>query len=146
MALVGKTERRDVPGEEGEWMEFRKLTGGELDQAQEVAMKKAIALVQGVDGAAIEAMRSGAAAAAEEGDSYDADTLVEYGVVAWSYTEPCDAENKRRLEAATRDWAAGVIKEMNVRPPVSAAASNGSSPPDESVPNSASPTVSTQAE
>src|SRR3972149_4903123 len=118
MALVGRTERRDIPGEDGEWMEFRKLTGGALDGA----------------------------AGRAPGAAYDKDTLVQYGVVAWSYDAVCEDDAKKRLEAATRDWAASVVAEMNVRPPVSASGSNGSSPPDESAPNSESPTASTPAE
>ena len=78
--------------------------------------------------------------------AYDKDTLVQYGVMAWSYAEACDDEAKKRLEAATREWAASVVVEMNVRPPVSASGSNGSSQPDESAPNSVSPMDSTPVE
>ena len=150
MALVGRTERRDIPGEDGEWMEFRKLTGGELDQAEEVQTQRSLAMVKGLDPAAVSAIRTDpgvpVVAVPDPASSYDKDTLVQYGVVAWSYSEPCDAEHKRLLEAATRDWAASAIVEMNVRPPGSASGSNGSSPPDESAPNSESLTGSTPAE
>ena len=150
MALVGKTERRDIPGEPGEWMEFRQLTGGELDEAEAVQTHRSLSMVKGLDPAAMSAIRTDpgvpVVAVPDPAAAYDKDTLVQYGVVAWSYSEPCDAEHKRLLEAATRDWAASAIVEMNVRPPGSASGSNGSSPPDESAPNSESLTGSTPAE
>jgi len=43
-------------------------------------------------------------------------TLVRYGVVAWSYEIDCTDENKAYLDARTRNWAARVIYDMNVRP------------------------------
>ena len=150
MALVGKTERRDIPGEDGEWIDFRKLTGGELDQAEEVQTQRSLAMVKGLDPAAVSAIRTdpsvAVVAAPDPAAAYDKATLVQYGVVAWSYGEDCNERNKKRLEAATRDWAASVAVEMNIRPPGSASGSNGSSPPDESAPNSESLTDSTPAE
>ena len=150
MALVGRTERRDIPGEPGEWIDFRKLTGGELDEAEAVQTHRSLSMVKGLDSAVMSAIRTDpgvpVVAVPDPASSYDKDTLVQYGVVAWSYSEPCDAEHKRLLEAATRDWAASAIVEMNVRPPGSASGSNGSSPPDESAPNSESLTDSTPVE
>ena len=150
MALVGKTERRDIPGEDGEWMEFRKLTGGELDQAEEVQTQRSLAMVKGLDAGAMSAIRSDSGvpvvAPPDPAAGYDKDTLVQYGVMAWSYADTCDVEGKKRLEAATREWAASVVVEMNVRPPVSGPGSNGSSRPGESAPNSVSLTDSTPVE
>ena len=41
MALVGKkTERHDVPGEQGQWVEFRELSGAERDEAQRAAFSR----------------------------------------------------------------------------------------------------------
>src|SRR3990172_3763398 len=150
MAWWGRTGGRDTPGEPGEWIDFRKLTGGELDEAEAVQTHRSLSMVKGLDSAAMSAIRTDpgvpVVAVPDPASSYDKDTLVQYGVVAWSYSEPCDAEHKRLLEAATRDWAASAIVEMNVRPPGSASGSNGSSPPDESAPNSESLTGSTPAE
>src|SRR3972149_911108 len=106
MALVGRTERRDIPGEDGEWMEFRKLTGGELDQAEQIQTQRSLAMIRGLDSGAMSAIRSDPVVAQPEpAAAYDKDTLVQYGVVAWSYGEACEADAKKRLEAATRDWA-----------------------------------------
>ena len=150
MALVGRTERRDIPGEPGEWIDFRKLTGGELDEAEAVQTHRSLSMVKGLDSAAMSAIRTDpgvpVVAVPDPASSYDKDTLVQYGVVAWSYSEPCDDQAKKRLEASTREWAASVVVEMNVRPPVSASGSNGSSQPGESAPNSVSLTDSTPVE
>ena len=112
--LVGKTERRDIPHESGNWMEFRQLSGLELDEAEAAAMLKALALVKGLDAGAMATLQAQAGAQEQE-QSHDKDTLVCHGIAAWSYPEPCDEENKRKLDAVTRDWAAAVILEMNVR-------------------------------
>lgn len=115
MSLVGKEKiRKDIPGEPGEWMEFRELSGSELDEADRVATRHIIDMMQGVDLSALktptevdETRRRQAA--------YDADVLIKYGVVTWSYEEPCTEENKRLLASATRNWARDVILDMNLR-------------------------------
>jgi len=131
--LVGKTERREVPHEEGQWFEFRQLSGSELDDAEEAQTERALKMVRGLDAGTLASMQSQAPAQppATAASQYDADTLVRYGVAAWSYAEPCSDENKRLLDARTREWAVGVILEANVRPAGEAsgsAASSGAGP------------------
>ena len=115
MGIVGLQRiRRDIPGEPGQWMEFRELSGSELDEADRVATRRVIDMMQGVDLSSLktptevdETKRRQAA--------YDPDVLIQYGVVGWSYEEPCTPENKRLLTSATRNWARDVILDMNLR-------------------------------
>lgn len=129
--LAGRTERRDVPHEDGQWLEFRTLSGRELDEAEQAQMRRGMEMMTGIN---LSAMGDRATdlireAAGEVGqkmeDSYDKDLLIKYGVAAWSADDPCTDENKERLDAATRAWAVSVIVEMNTRP---LASDNGSGP------------------
>jgi len=143
--LVGKTERRDVPHEPGEWFEFRQLSGPELDEAEERQTQRALAMVKGLDPGAMAILREqGQAAPAGTEQRYDKDTLVRHAVVAWSYTEPCEDDSKARLDAATRDWAAAVSVEMNTLG--EAKASGGSYSPVESPDGSREPIASGRPE
>jgi hypothetical protein len=118
---AGRTERRDVPHEPGQWVEFRTLSGRELDEAEELQTKRAMRLVEGMD---LSAIRSAATTQTpEQRDSYNKDTLVKYGVIGCSECEPCSDEDKLKFDGATRDWAASVVLEMNLRPLASGSAS-----------------------
>lgn len=116
--LVGKTERRDIPHEVGQWFEFRQLSGVELDEAEQVQTKASLAMISGLDEAALASLRAQAGTAREgpAPDKYDKATLLKYAVAGWSYGEPCTLANVAKLDALTRDWAVGVVLEMNTRP------------------------------
>jgi len=111
--LVGKTERHDVPGEPGEWFEFRYLSGAELDEAADAATKAALKVVSSVDLNVIQQLSGRDAGQRPPESQYDKAVLLKYGLVAWSYPEPCTDENKARLDAKTRDWAVRTIVAMN---------------------------------
>lgn len=116
--LVGKTERREIPHEGGEWMEFRHLSGLQMDEAEETQTRRSLALVKGIDPAIMATWTADARQQVQaQGASggYDKAILIRYGIAAWSYAEPCTDENKERLDAVTWDWAAAAIIEMNVR-------------------------------
>lgn len=110
---AGQTEKRDLPHEEG-WMEFRTLSGRELDDAEEVQTRRGLMMVDGINLTALRA--SAEAQQRDQRDSYDKTTLIKYGVVGCSECEPCSDEAKQALDAQTRNWAVSVILEMNVRP------------------------------
>ena len=115
--LAGRTEWRDIPFEPGSRFEFRTLSGRELDEAQEAATNKALQSFKALGAELIAAIQQQQReTAVKAADSYDADTLIRYGLVAWSYDEPCNEEEKARLDAQTRDWAAAQIIEMNTIP------------------------------
>ena len=104
----------DIPHEPGHRMTFRPLSGAELDEAERVATKRVIQMMEGIDLSKLAAPRD-----VDETDrrrtQYDADTLIRHGVIAWSYEVECNDETKRDLDARTRDWARDIILGMNVR-------------------------------
>ena len=116
------TEKRTTPPEvdaEGPEFTFRRLTGHQLDEAEEEATKKALKLVAQLPPEAVAAMqrpgtREALGAKRREASTYDADRLIRYGLMSWSYSEPCDDEHKALLDVRCRDWCAAVITEMNV--------------------------------
>jgi hypothetical protein len=113
------TDPIPVPHEPGATFTFRPLSGVELDEASRKGTKAVLALVEGLGTEAIKTMQAlgtNGATAADPRSGYDKDTLVRYGIVDWSYEEPCTPENKAALDARTRDWAAEVILDMNLRP------------------------------
>lgn len=136
MALVGKeTDTREIPGEPGQTMTFRLLSGSELEEAERKATRGVIEMMQGIDLSGVPAPRD-----VDEGErrrtAHDADTLVRYGVTAWTYPDPCDDEHKAKLVAKTRDWARDVVLEMNVRTEAEKKASTERSSSGASLPSS----------
>jgi hypothetical protein len=141
---AGRLERRDLPHEDGAWVEFQTISGRQIDEAQEVKTKRTMRLVEGLD---ISTLRAAAdTAKAEERDSYDADTLIKYAIVNCSECDQCTEESKQALDAATRNWAVDVILEMNVRPLASASGSGSNSSMGNFRLNSPSLTASTSSE
>lgn len=118
MALVtGKTEWRDIPHEQGQRFQFRLLSGMELDEADVRATEKALQLIKGLEGSAIQAFQGDRQGRERQATpNYDRSYLVEHGVVGWTYPEPCNEDNIRLLDLMTRDWAAEVVLEINTRP------------------------------
>lgn len=115
--LAGRTEWRDIPFEPGSRFEFRTLSGRELDEAQEAATSKALQSFKALGAELIAAIQQQQRdTTAKAADSYDADTLIRCGLVAWSYEEPCNDEEKGRLDGRCRDWASAQIIEMNTYP------------------------------
>ena len=149
------TESRKAPPEvdaDGPEFEFRRLTGHQLDEAEEEATKKALRLVSQLPAESVAAMQNRATREAlgvkrRELSTYDADLLIRYGLVGWPYPEPCDDEHKALLDVRCRDWCADVITEMNVVTEGEGPSSGGNSRGDtESLLSSPVPTASTGRE
>lgn len=140
----GRTERRDVPHEDGAWMEFVTLSGRQVDEAEEIQTRRGLKMVEGIDLSSLQAAAD--AQKKEEREAYDKSTLIKYGVVGCSECEPCTDEAKDTLDAQTRNWAVSVIKEMNIRPLASGKSSDDSSSTGNSHQNSASLTASSLPE
>lgn len=147
--LVGTdTERIEIPHESGQWMEFKLLSGHELDEAEQAQTKRFLRMVAGMDAGTLDAMRgmSGAQAGDVRPDTYDKDKLVEYGVVGWSYDQPCGTAQKAKLDARTRNWAVDIILERNTRTEGEGTDSGGSSVTARFPSDSETPIVSTPLE
>jgi len=124
--LGTKPERFDIPHEPGEWMELTALSWKKLKKARKA-----------LQGEQIETMRAFGAElmAAFKDDSikedrlrqlekrqqyhistFDLETLLSHGIVAWSYAEKPTPENIAELDERTATWAAEQIIELT-RPP-----------------------------
>ena len=157
MGLIGTNEIvRDVPYEKGEAFTFRLLTGPEMDQAQEAEQRRQMRLLKDMSPDLVDRIinRGGKGTAtltddqremlSERGidpqvveecvrkedrkEAFDKDVLIGFGLVGWSYDDECTPENRGRLDAVTRAWAASEIVTMNTRSAGEGRASVESSP------------------
>lgn len=151
--LAGRTEKRDVPHEPGQWIEFKTLSGMQLQRAKEAQSKKdtetATGFMKGMDGDTILKMQEREerkAKAETPAEKYDPEMLITWGVNAWSSEMPCTDENKLLLDAVTFDWALAQILEINVRTPGEGNGSATSYAQTNSHGNSTEPIVLSQAE
>ena len=141
---------KEIPHEPGQRMTFRLLKGEEVDEAKRVATQRNLEasipfmrLSEGIDLSKVPPPPP-----AEENPEdvrrkeHDADILIKYGVVDWSYQAECDEATKRDLDARTRDWARDIILDMNVRLEGEVGNSGASSPEGAFPPSSRKRTIS----
>lgn len=110
------TRRVPIPHEPGQWMELRRLSWTQLDQAKRARSDAAMKNLADQPGEVRELMRDTAsvrsAVVEVERDplaEYDVATLLALGIHAWSYDEPPIAEHFADLDPVTADWAAREI-------------------------------------
>ena len=131
MALItGTTHKVYIPHEASEadggphWVEIRKLSGSEMDEAQASRMATIVERMGG-----LMAQMSGVRTPSEDTDKdkdsietrrqlYDPEVLIDHALMAWSYQPAIDEHPGAQLDAVTRDWLWSVIVEENTRPPV----------------------------
>lgn len=125
MLIKNKRDRIDIPHEEGQWLEVTPLSYGAREEARQVAKRRQwdeMAAVSKLAASLPEDMRkrkeSAEPAERDQLDEYDAATVVDCAVTAWSYDEPVETPSEQ-LDAATMEWAARAILERNIRPPAS---------------------------
>lgn len=126
MAIITEaTTRHEIPHEPGEWVALKKLTGSQMDEADQVntanVMKRLAPIMKELDTA--QAQRQ--ADAQDKNDiktrrsGYDPGVLIKYALAGWSYPEEPDDNPADMLDAITRDWLWDTIIEENTRPPES---------------------------
>lgn len=154
MALTtGITERRDVPHETGEWIEFRLLSWHDLDKARGVREAVALRNMRELGGELVSSLQRATPApviptppAATPADSngaatngavpsttdlenrYDKETLLTLGIAAWSYDAPVMPDTIRALDDETATWAMGCLLGLHLMRRSEAARKNASSP------------------
>jgi hypothetical protein len=121
MALISRKARPlAVPGEDGEYIEIRSLTGAEMDEAQESRTQKMLLRLEAM-GDLVKNLPAQEARAVDtleaRREAYDPDILIDHAVTGWSYQEPLNGAASQQLDARTRDWLWSVIVEANTRPP-----------------------------
>lgn len=128
-------EWRDIPGESGQRMQFRPLTGSQIREARRVALEGMADQMKAISGVDLSGFRpeGGERAEVDEAEQrragHDPQTVVRHGLVAWTYDVPCDDEHKADLVAGTEEWAADCILEMSLRTEAAKKASTEPSSP-----------------
>ncbi len=129
------TEQIQIPHEDGQSMQFRRLSWLEMVEAAETAERRSIKKMNQFGSEVIAEIlashEKNAAATADtdgEGDgdgdattttkgatigSYDRETLLVNGITAWSYAEKPSPKTIRQLDAKTARWAAEQIFELS---------------------------------
>ncbi len=111
---------REVPHEPGNWFSFRRLSAGEMDEAQGDAVKDTLSRygTEAMEALSKMAVPDAARQASQEDPlaGHSAETLVRYGLIGWRGTDyPGDDfsdEKKKELDAPTRRWAALQVLEV----------------------------------
>ena len=124
------TEQVPIPHEDGQWMQFRRLSWLEMTEAAETAERRSVKKMTQFGSEAVGAIiasheKTAAATADTDGDgdatptkaptvgSYDRESLLESGIVAWSYEEKVSQKTIKQLDAKTARWAAEQIFELS---------------------------------
>lgn len=117
MALrkASATARVEIPGEPGEWMEFRQLGWHALAEAQKVRRRDAFDAQKEMGKDLFKMMQEIRAEMGDQADqadqavdvlqSYDLETLLRLGIMAWSYSEPVTEDTIKLLDPQTAEWA-----------------------------------------
>lgn len=107
------TQRQEIPGEPGEWMDLRQLGWYELADAQRARRGESFDNIRLMGKDLWKTMQETRAEMGDAADqasdplqSYDLETLLTMGIVAWSYPEPLGVESIRLLDPDTAEWAA----------------------------------------
>ncbi len=100
MALTHRITRRiDLAREPGQWVEVRMPSMAIKEAAREARMKRAIAMVEGMDLGRLRSLQ--ADQKQEDGPEYDWRTILVGCITAWSYEDPASAANIAELDEHT---------------------------------------------
>lgn len=133
MGIVTNTSHRvNIPHEQDEsnggphWVEIRKISGSELDEAAQVkqlaVLRRVGSLIKDMQGVKPpedteeERLRKNTLEVRRE--TWDPEVLIKYALISWSYTDTLPDNPATVLDAFTRDWLWETIVEENTRPPL----------------------------
>ena len=136
MLTIGITKQVAIPHEKGEWIEIRKLSWKQLDDARKMRQEAVFSTVRAMggevmaalpktcrrcgeekhDGACPSQAERAAAAASDPMNDYDRATLLHAGIVKWSYQEVLTEAAIDQLDEVTAAWAAEEILAYNTTP------------------------------
>jgi hypothetical protein len=117
------TKQVSIPHEEGEWFRFRMLSGKQLEEAADRIQAKYLSTVKTIGMENIRAFQDEATDEAEPkaksdpSNAYEVDTILRYGVIAWSYQEKLSPQTLGDLDDVTRVWAMREILDLTLPKP-----------------------------
>lgn len=108
MAIVsGQTKRLEIPHESGESVVIRQLSWRQREEASDVQTDKALRRMKNVGPELLrEFQKAGErpAANADPANTYDRATVLQSGIVSWSYSDKPKSEEIDGLDEVTVDW------------------------------------------
>ncbi len=117
MALF-ETDRVDLPN--GQWAKVKELSVGELREADQKGTEVAAAMMRLLPEKIVESQmqksRENALERIIRYEGYDPETLLKYGIIEWSFEEPCDHEHIAKLGAHHGEILGRRIFELSIFP------------------------------
>lgn len=107
MALASKqTTRVDIPHEENQWMDLRRLSWRQLEAASDAVTDANLERIKRLGGDLLRAMQGAASGQQQAPESaYDRAAVLGAGIVRWSYDVPVSPQAIDDLDEATAAWA-----------------------------------------
>ncbi len=107
-------KRVEIPHEEGHWMELKLLGWRHLEVSKRVKQAEQFRNIREMGKDVFAAIQQSRGETDKNGPAdplaeHDLMTLLEKGVIAWSYDEPVSPETLGELDEQTAEWAARVI-------------------------------------
>ena len=129
MGLISGTAHKvHVPHEQSEadggphWVEIRKLSGSEMDEASQSQTKQVLErmgdMMSTLQGAAPTSTDEEKNSLAVRRMVYDPVILIRHALVSWSYNTEVPEDPGSELDNLTRDWLWETIVDENTSPPV----------------------------
>jgi len=113
------THKRDVPHEEGQWIEFKELGWRSFEAAREVRARQGLMNFRELGPEFLKGAQASPAdeetstKKAEFKDTYDMGMILRASIIAWSYEAECSEANIDELDQKTAEWALTVIEEIH---------------------------------
>lgn len=112
MIVKSITKQVDIPHEPGEWMLFKRLSWRQLDEASDIASDASFERIRKMGAEMIQALRTTVAAPTST-TNYDRASVLNAGILKWSYPDDVNSENIDALDEATAAWAYAEILKLN---------------------------------
>lgn len=116
MLVTNQSKRVEIPHEKDEWMELKKLSWRQMEVAEDIQTDILLKRMKSMGADMVKALRDAVGKGKEEQDPfkrYDKSTVLDIGIVKWSYEAEITKENIEALDENTADWAFKEILSLN---------------------------------
>lgn len=114
MLITDVAKRVDIPHELGEWMELKRLSWRQLEVAAEVGSDEALKRIKKLGGDMLSALQKfGGQQERDPSTRYDRGTVLQAGIVRWSYDAEVNKKSIDSLDEETAEWAFQEILSLN---------------------------------
>ncbi len=115
MALVANiTKKVDIPHEEGEWLEVRRLSWRQKQKAEDTAKDLMMERMKKLGGDVLAVLRNLDEKQEQAPQAqYDQGAILRAGIAAWSYDAKVNPDTVESLDEETATWAFNEILSFN---------------------------------